>query len=79
MENNTTTAEQLGKEISIVRNKRGFRQQTFGSMLNSGQSFVSQIEKGQLNLTLETVDKIASLLSCKVEIKLRRIKKQKAE
>jgi transcriptional regulator with XRE-family HTH domain len=79
MENNTTTAEQLGKEIALVRLKRGLRQADLGRLTQATQAHISAIEKGDQNLTLSSIDKIASLLNCRVDIKLRKLKTKKAE
>jgi transcriptional regulator with XRE-family HTH domain len=70
------TSKQFGKAVAVVRLKKSFRQQELGRMLNSGQAWISQVERGEQNLTLETVDKIAEALGYRVDLKLRKLKKK---
>jgi len=53
-----------------VRNRRytlKISQEEFGMRLDMTQSYVSQIETGSVNITLEMVDRICTALECEAE------------
>ncbi len=62
-------AEQLRKE----RKRRKLTQQELASFLGMSQGNVSAIERGDWNVSLEIVDRIAKRLDMKAELVLRRL------
>ncbi len=54
--------EKIGAFISNVRESRGMTQAEFAKALGTSQSAVARIEKGQQNLTTETLAKISQVL-----------------
>lgn len=53
----------IGKLITTLREERGITQEEFGKMLGTTQSAIARIEKGEQNLSTETLSKISSALN----------------
>lgn len=56
------TRERVGRNISLAREALGWNQEELGAKLDADQSYVSKIERGKMNLTLNTLEKIADVL-----------------
>lgn len=56
----------IGKNIRIVREKRGLSQRELGEMLNITQSAVGQFEKDEANPRIETLKRVATALNVPV-------------
>lgn len=52
----------VGRNISRVRKLRGLTQEQLGEMVGQPQSYISGIERGEKNLSLETLEKISTSL-----------------
>ncbi|MFM7194875.1 MAG: helix-turn-helix domain-containing protein [Bacteroidota bacterium] len=52
----------IGDKIRKIRNIRGYSQEYMGSRLHMSQNNYSRIELDQINLTLKTLEDIASVL-----------------
>lgn len=74
----------IGKQIAIARARLGHSQFTLNRSceLYEGKtvkdSHIAKLEKGELNITIETLELIAKKLNCTVEIKLRMNRKKTA-
>ena len=60
----------IGKRLSTLRHKAGMSQQEFAGKLMTTQQLISRIEKGDENMTLATLFKIAKVLKIDVGIEL---------
>ena len=54
----------LGRAIKIVRNSKKMTQKILSKKLNLSQSYLSQIENGQRNISIGLLANIADALSC---------------
>jgi transcriptional regulator with XRE-family HTH domain len=61
---NQTIAEQIGSIIRKLRTEKGLTQQALAAdEIGSSFSFVGRVERGESNITLETIIKISSALN----------------
>lgn len=56
---------QVGKKIRLYRKARKLTQEELGEILQIDQSYIGRIERGDINITLETITKIADALDVK--------------
>jgi len=59
--------KEFGIRLKFYRIKRNFTQAKLGEMVDISEHRISQIENGKCNLTLKTVNKIASVLAVSPE------------
>lgn len=52
----------FGARLKTVRTKRGISQERLAELAGLHRTFVSLIERGQRNITLETIEKLAIAL-----------------
>ena len=57
----------LGDNIKRYRKLIGLSQEQLGHKIDADQAYVSRLEAGQLNPTLETIAEIASALEVRIE------------
>lgn len=57
----------IGEKIRKIRNLRGYSQEYMGARLKMSQNNYSRIELDQINLTLNTLTEIASVLDIGVQ------------
>lgn len=62
----------LGNAIREVRRQRGYSQEPFASHAGLDRSYYGAIERGEFNVTLDTIVKIAKGLRVKPSVLLRR-------
>ena len=65
--------ELLGKRIRKLRDDRGWSQEEFAAICGVNRSYMGQIERGELNLTLDTLRKIGKGLGLSVSALLKGI------
>jgi transcriptional regulator with XRE-family HTH domain len=65
--------ELLGKRIRKFRERRGWSQEEFAHSCEINRSYMGRIERGELNLTLETTKKVAKGLGISVSALLKGI------
>jgi transcriptional regulator with XRE-family HTH domain len=53
----------FGRAVRKHRNALGYSQEWLGSHIGGDQGYVSRIESGQMNVTLETIGAIAAALA----------------
>lgn len=54
--------ERFGKAVREQRTTQGISQEELAMRIGADQAYVSRIEAGQMNVTLETVEQIAEAL-----------------
>jgi transcriptional regulator with XRE-family HTH domain len=62
----TTLAQQFGSCVRTLRNRTGLSQVEFGEMCGFYQTYLSRIETGQANPTLNAIEVIANALGMSV-------------
>lgn len=67
MEDPKLLKKKIGRRIHELRRKAGFTQEELAVELGVGWRYVSRAERGQENLTLETMAKIATVLGVRVK------------
>ncbi|QCT04384.1 DNA-binding helix-turn-helix protein [Paenibacillus algicola] len=53
---------QVGKKIRLYRKARKLTQEELGEILKIDQSYIGRIERGEVNITLDTIYKISDAL-----------------
>ena len=57
-------AKALGKNIRVQRKVRGFSQDAFALVCGVDRSYMGRIERGEVNITVEKLYRLASTLEC---------------
>lgn len=63
----------LGNRIRKLRNQRGWSQEEFADICTINRSYMGRIERGELNLTLDSLEKVAKGLGVSVSALLKGI------
>ncbi|MBI3235497.1 MAG: helix-turn-helix transcriptional regulator [Bacteroidetes bacterium] len=53
----------LGQNIERIREKQGLTKVQLAFEINTGESYIRRLEKGEINLTIVTIMKISSALN----------------
>ena len=53
----------VGKKVRFYRKAAQLSQEELGALLNIDQSYLGKIERGEVNITLETIQKISEVLN----------------
>lgn len=61
----------LGQRIRELRDKKGWSQEEFADSCEVNRSYMGRIERGELNLTLDTLSKVAKGLDISVSALLK--------
>jgi len=64
---NTALLKRFGKRVHDERTKRGLSQERLGELAKVHRTYVGMIERGEKNITLTNIEKIA--LALKLSIK----------
>jgi XRE family transcriptional regulator, regulator of sulfur utilization len=64
---------QLGKRIRKLRSQRNWSQEEFADICTVNRSYMGRIERGELNLTLDSLEKVAKGLGVSVSALLKGI------
>lgn len=56
----------VGEKIREIRKERGLTQEQLGEMADFTHSYIGRIERGQKNISLQNLDRIASVLNVPV-------------
>ncbi|MBV6717250.1 helix-turn-helix domain-containing protein [Paenibacillus chitinolyticus] len=67
MTKNTMIRRMLGREIKKVRNRRGLTQERLAELMQSSSSYVARLESGTINITVDTLHRIASILDVTIQ------------
>ncbi|WP_353742841.1 helix-turn-helix transcriptional regulator [Pseudomonas fluorescens] len=57
-------AKELGQRIRTLRKARGFSQDALAHSCSVDRSYMGRIERGEVNITVEKLYRIASVLEC---------------
>lgn len=57
----------IGNNIKTLRNGMGFNQSTVAHFLNVDQSLISKVEKGERNLSVDMLEKLACLFGVSID------------
>lgn len=60
-----TLGKQIGKKIAVLRKKQRLTQEDLAGAAEIDRSFLSEIENGHKNLSVDTLKKIADALGIK--------------
>lgn len=52
----------VGRNLRAYRKKRGLSQEAFADVLGVHRTYMGSVERGERNLTLQTVERLAGLL-----------------
>jgi transcriptional regulator with XRE-family HTH domain len=63
----------LGKRIRKLRDQRGWSQEEFADICDVNRSYMGRIERGELNLTLDSLQKVSKGLGTSVSTLLKGI------
>lgn len=58
--------ERFGEHLRKVRLRKGISQEALGMDANLHRTFISMVERGQRNVTIATVEKLANALDCRM-------------
>jgi transcriptional regulator with XRE-family HTH domain len=61
-------ARHIGQSIATVRNYRGMTQKQLAEAIGLTQDRISEIERGQANITMATLFKICDAMKCICDI-----------
>ena len=65
--------KKLGKRIAELRKKRGFSQEGFAHECGFHRSYMGAVERGEKNITIQGVDRIAKTLKISLSELLRSV------
>ena len=54
--------KRFGRAVKAARVERGLSQEELAMRIDADQAYISRVEAGQVNVTLETADQIANAL-----------------
>ncbi|PNH79167.1 helix-turn-helix domain-containing protein [Vibrio diazotrophicus] len=60
-------AKKFGHNVRAMRKDKGISQDALALTADIDRSYIGRIERGEVNITLEKVYQIASVLSCDVK------------
>jgi transcriptional regulator with XRE-family HTH domain len=63
----------LGKRIRKLRDQRGWSQEEFADICGVNRSYMGRIERGELNLTMESLQRVSNGLDKSVSALLKGI------
>lgn len=64
--------KKVGRNIRSYRQKRGLSQEAFAEVLGIHRTYMGGLERGERNLTLRSLERIAEQMSVEVEELMRR-------
>ncbi len=73
MDESKETRVRIGQRITALRMKKGITQQQLADATGFKQPHIARIEKGKYSVGIDTIEMIANVLGCTVDI----IKKKK--
>ena len=64
---NKQILKRFGKRVQVYREKRGWTQEELGKKSGLHRTYIGSIERGERNVSLVNVEKIASALNVQIE------------
>lgn len=62
------TRERIGRRIALLRKEQGMTQTELAERCGIGQGHIARIEAGRYSVGIDTLQKIAAAMQCKVDI-----------
>lgn len=59
-------AKKLGKQVRVLRKEQGYSQESFAYKLKLHRTYIGSIERGEKNITLKNLEKVAQCLGVKI-------------
>ena len=69
--------EKVGRVVQRLRKEKGYSQEAFAVVVGVHRTYMGLIERGQANVTLETLNKVARALSINSSEVIRRAESEK--
>lgn len=66
----------FGKTLRRLRKNQGVSQEAFAAKCDLHRTYISDIERGERNVSLENIEKIASVLNVQVSELFREVEKE---
>ena len=60
--------EEVGFNIRIIREERGLTQEELGSLAGLHRAYIGQIERGEKNVGLKNLERIANALNVNIRV-----------
>ncbi|MEE9364857.1 MAG: helix-turn-helix transcriptional regulator [Cellulophaga sp.] len=60
--------KKFGKKVKLLRLENGLSQEKFAHLADIDRTYISSIEKGERNVSIVVVERIAKALSVKISI-----------
>ncbi|MFS0841271.1 helix-turn-helix domain-containing protein [Paenibacillus sp. 1P03SA] len=67
MKKNIMIRRLLGAEIKKVRKRRGLTQEKLAELMQSSSSYVTRLESGAINITVDTLHRIATIMNVTIQ------------
>jgi len=59
--------KQIGSRIRVLREQRGLTQDELGALANMHRAYIGHIERGEKNITVDSLERIAEALKVSVK------------
>lgn len=67
----------FGKTLRRLRNNQGVSQEAFADKCDLHRTYISDIERGERNVSLENIEKIATVLNMQISELFREVENEK--
>ncbi len=67
---NSILLKKFGKHVRAIRVEQGFSQERLGELAGVHRTYVGMIERGEKNITLTNIEKIAKALKVPIKVLL---------
>jgi transcriptional regulator with XRE-family HTH domain len=57
----------ISKNIKILREKSGYKREELSLLIGCDNSYISKLEKGKINITIDKLEDIATIFGIKVK------------
>lgn len=66
----TSARQQFAKSLRSLRQHKGLSQETLASLCDLHRTYIGSVERGERNITVDNMEKIALALGCSLHILL---------
>ncbi|MDC3418514.1 helix-turn-helix domain-containing protein [Aquibacillus salsiterrae] len=63
----TALAKIIGERLRMIRKKQGLSQEELAHLSNTHPTYIGQLERGEKNVTVDTLDKVTNALNISLE------------
>lgn len=67
IDNNNSIQKKFGSRVRILRKKAGFSQESFADKCGFHRTYMGCIERGEKNITIANIEKIANAFDLKIK------------